>query len=169
MSVVSEKVGADDPLGKVVRVNMLIDLYGGLLTDRQRTFVQMHYGEDLSFGEIARSHGVSRQAIHDAVKHAEASLEDYESKLRLLDRGISKAGISDGNRSPAAAEESVEQAAEAPGAKVIDVGTHDHVVSAASRLRGLQERLKRSGGVIYNADGIMKEVAEIADILEELQ
>src|SRR5690606_7734233 len=80
----------DEALGRIVRIGLLIDLYGGLLTDRQRTFIQAHYEEDLSFGEIARTHGVSRQAVHDAVKHAEAALDEYESKLRLLERGVVK-------------------------------------------------------------------------------
>jgi predicted DNA-binding protein YlxM (UPF0122 family) len=61
-----------------------MDIYGALLTEKQRTFMRLHFEDDLSFGEIAKEYGVSRQAIHDAVKHAEKSLEDYESKLGLL-------------------------------------------------------------------------------------
>jgi hypothetical protein len=64
-----------------------MDAYGALLTDKQREFMRLHYEEDLSFGEIAKDHGVSRQAIHDAVKHAEHSLEEYEGRMGLLKRG----------------------------------------------------------------------------------
>lgn len=71
---------------KVVRLGHLMDIYGPLLTEKQRTFMRLHYQEDLSFGEIASDHGVSRQAIHDAVKHAEKALEEYERKLGLFEK-----------------------------------------------------------------------------------
>ncbi len=67
---------------------LLNDLYGELLTDKQRHFFRLHYEEDLSFGEIALQHGVSRPAVHSAVKRAESLLLDYEKKvcfgLRLI-------------------------------------------------------------------------------------
>jgi predicted DNA-binding protein YlxM (UPF0122 family) len=69
---------------KVVRLGHLMDIYGTLLTEKQRMFMRLHYQDDLSFGEIAADHGVSRQAIHDAVKHAEKALEEYERKLGLF-------------------------------------------------------------------------------------
>ena len=71
---------------RIFRMSMLLDTYGPLLTDKQRQFMMLHYEQDLSFGEIASMHGVSRQAIHDSVKHAERSLEEFESKLLLVDQ-----------------------------------------------------------------------------------
>jgi len=62
----------------------LIDLYGELLPKKQREFLQLHCNEDLSLSEIAESNGVSRQAIHDAVKKGKQSLEKYEKHLGLL-------------------------------------------------------------------------------------
>ena len=73
---------------KLVRMSLLLDTYGPLLTDKQRLFMTLHYEQDLSFGEIAQSHNVSRQAIHDSVKHAESSLEEIESKLKLVDQTL---------------------------------------------------------------------------------
>lgn len=73
---------------KIFRMSMLLDTYGPLLTDKQRRFMTLHYEQDLSFGEIAAQHGVSRQAIHDSVKHAEATLEDLESKLLLVSQSF---------------------------------------------------------------------------------
>jgi predicted DNA-binding protein YlxM (UPF0122 family) len=85
---VARRPPADDKLlEKVVRIGHLMDAYGSLLTDKQQKFMRLHYEEDLSFGEVARDFGVSRQAIHDAVKHAERSLEEYEARLGLLRRG----------------------------------------------------------------------------------
>ncbi len=69
------------PIERAVRIGRLLDLYGSLLTERQRQFVKLHYEEDLSFGEIAKEFGISRQAVHDAVKHAETSLDEYDAKL----------------------------------------------------------------------------------------
>lgn len=71
-------------LEHVVRVGRLFELYGALLTERQREVVRLHCNEDLSFGEIAREFGVSRQAVHDAVRQAEAAMEHYETHLGLL-------------------------------------------------------------------------------------
>ncbi|HMZ52397.1 MAG TPA: sigma factor-like helix-turn-helix DNA-binding protein, partial [Candidatus Sumerlaeota bacterium] len=48
---------------RVVRIGRLLDLYGNLLTDRQRDFIRRHYEDDLSFGEIGKEFGISRQVL----------------------------------------------------------------------------------------------------------
>ncbi|MFW6286731.1 MAG: sigma factor-like helix-turn-helix DNA-binding protein [Candidatus Sumerlaeota bacterium] len=73
-----------NPEERMVRVTLLLDAYGKLLTDRQRTFMRLHFDEDLSFSDIAREHGISRQAVHDSVKHAIASLDNLEDNLGLV-------------------------------------------------------------------------------------
>jgi predicted DNA-binding protein YlxM (UPF0122 family) len=73
-------------LARKVRQGQLLELYGPLLTERQREFVRLHHNEDLSLGEIAREFHVSRQAVHDAVRQAETSMEHYEQNLCLLGR-----------------------------------------------------------------------------------
>ena len=73
-------------LNKVLRVGELYDFYGALLTDKQRDCLNMHYLQDLSLGEIAEEFGVSRQAVHDILRRAEQTLEDYEEKLGLAAR-----------------------------------------------------------------------------------
>ncbi|MBP1535400.1 MAG: YlxM family DNA-binding protein [Ruminococcus sp.] len=62
----------------------LLDLYGCLLTEKQRNIMNMYYNDDLSLGEIAQQCSISRQGVHDAVKHCEKALADYEQKLGLL-------------------------------------------------------------------------------------
>lgn len=62
-------------------VNLLFDFYGALLTARQQELMQAYYIEDLSLAEIAGEGGVSRQAVHDLIKRAEAALFDYEERL----------------------------------------------------------------------------------------
>lgn len=73
---------------KLFRMSMLLDTYGSLLTEKQRQFITLHYEQDMSFGEIAAMNNVSRQAIHDSVKHAEATLEELESKLMLVSQSF---------------------------------------------------------------------------------
>jgi len=60
-----------------------MDLYGELLPPKQRTFLTLHYNEDLSLSEIAEMHQVSRQAIHDAVSKGRKALMEYEGHLHL--------------------------------------------------------------------------------------
>jgi uncharacterized protein len=65
-------------------VTLLFDFYGPLLTPRQQQLIRAYYLEDLSLAEIAGEDGVSRQAVHDLIKRAEALLVEYEEKLGLL-------------------------------------------------------------------------------------
>jgi predicted DNA-binding protein YlxM (UPF0122 family) len=71
-------------LPKVTRIAWLFDFYGRLLTDKQQDIVELYFNHDLSLGEIAEINGISRQAIHDIIKRAEATLEDYEEKLGMV-------------------------------------------------------------------------------------
>lgn len=73
-------------LEKVLRIGLLYDFYGALLTDKQQECIEMHYIHDLSLSEIANEFSVSRQAVHDILKRAEQLLEEYEHKLKLVER-----------------------------------------------------------------------------------
>jgi len=71
---------------KKVRMNLLYDFYGQLLTKKQRTFFDLYYQADLSLGEIAAQHDVTRQAVYDILKRSERALEEFEAKLNLVDK-----------------------------------------------------------------------------------
>ncbi|MCX7781316.1 MAG: YlxM family DNA-binding protein [Negativicutes bacterium] len=73
-------------LDKLLRIGMLYDFYGALLTDKQRQQIEMHYLNDLSLSEIADELKVSRQAVHDNLRRAEHILEGYERRLSLVER-----------------------------------------------------------------------------------
>ncbi len=60
------------------------DFYGALLTKKQQEIFDLYYQQDLSLGEIAELHKVSRQAIYDLVKRTDQSLKAYENKLGLV-------------------------------------------------------------------------------------
>ncbi|MBQ5952246.1 MAG: YlxM family DNA-binding protein [Lachnospiraceae bacterium] len=69
-----------------VKHTMLYDLYGELLTERQRAVYESIVFEDLSLAEAAEQYGISRQAVHDMVRRTSAALEEYEAKLHLMER-----------------------------------------------------------------------------------
>ncbi|MDS1029920.1 putative DNA-binding protein [Bacillota bacterium LX-D] len=77
-------------LPKVARVAWLYDFYGKLLTDKQQKIIELYYNQDLSLGEIAEEYSISRQAVHDLIRRAETTLEEYESKLGVLQKYLTE-------------------------------------------------------------------------------
>lgn len=75
-----------EDLQKKVDVNYLSAFYAGLLTQRQRQILSLHYEEDLSLGEIADEVGISRQAVHESILRAAARMEELESQLHMAAR-----------------------------------------------------------------------------------
>ncbi|MDR3349880.1 MAG: YlxM family DNA-binding protein [Acidaminococcales bacterium] len=71
---------------QMLKVTLLYDFYGGLLTERQRKCIEQHYFDDLSLSEVAENFGVSRQAVHDIIKRAVETMNDFENKLGLAGR-----------------------------------------------------------------------------------
>lgn len=69
-------------------MNLLYDFYGPLLTERQRTLMELYYEQDLSLGEIADQCGITRQGVHDGLKRACEALERYEERLGLVSRHL---------------------------------------------------------------------------------
>ncbi|WP_289684031.1 sigma factor-like helix-turn-helix DNA-binding protein [Faecalibaculum rodentium] len=67
-----------------IEANDLFDIYGPLLTERQREILALSIQEDLSFGEIAAELGISRAAAADAVKRGETLLSQYEKRLGVV-------------------------------------------------------------------------------------
>ena len=71
---------------KNLRLAVLYDLYGDLLTDAQSTMFGYYYNDDLSLAEIAQNTGITRQGVRDSIKRAEDALLCYEKKLHLAER-----------------------------------------------------------------------------------
>lgn len=150
-------------LDRAVRVGQLLDLYGPLLTDRQREFVTLHYLEDLSFGEIAKEFGISRQAVHDAVKHAENSLQDYDEKLRLTPEQVAaRVAASAANASANGADSDGGAASAAAATAALPA---EALAPAIERLEATLAEMRQSGGVIYNGDAMARQLAEAIAML----
>lgn len=61
----------------------LYDLYGELLTDKQQSYFEDYYFDNLTLQEIAENSDVSRNAIHKQIKEAEDKLNHFENVLNI--------------------------------------------------------------------------------------
>ncbi len=68
---------------ELVYYTMLYDIYGNLLTDKQKIYFEEYYFNNLSLSELATRHNISRNAIHKQLKETIKRLENYEDNLRL--------------------------------------------------------------------------------------
>lgn len=75
-------------LEKIVRQSLLYDFYGELLTEHQKSIYEDIVMNDLSYSEIARLNGISRQGVYDMIKRCDKILEGYESKLKLVEKFV---------------------------------------------------------------------------------
>lgn len=64
-----------------VNMSMLIDVYGGLLTEKQRLSMELYYNEDYSLSEIADHLGISRQGVHENITRGTEKIQRLESVL----------------------------------------------------------------------------------------
>lgn len=72
-------------MAKDLRYAALLDIYGGVLTDKQRDMLELYYNEDLSLSEIAETAGISRQGVRDSIKRGEETLSELESKIGVIE------------------------------------------------------------------------------------
>lgn len=73
-------------MAKDMKIGMLMDFYGQLLTEKQLDALDMYYNQDLSLAEIAEESSISRQGARDFIKKGEKQLNEYEEKLGLVKR-----------------------------------------------------------------------------------
>ena len=71
---------------KDLRISVLLDHYGAMLTDKQREVIDLYYNDDLSLAEIAEQEGITRQGVRDNIKRGEAQLLEMEKKLHAARR-----------------------------------------------------------------------------------
>lgn len=71
---------------KFIYYNLLFDLYGSLLTDKERNYFALYYEENLTLQEIADNYKVSKSYIGNMIKKIEIKLVGLESKLHILEK-----------------------------------------------------------------------------------
>ncbi|QGQ96197.1 DNA-binding protein [Paenibacillus psychroresistens] len=76
----------DQALEKNTRINLLFDFYEALLTEKQQNFTRYYFQDNYTLGEISSLFHITRQAVYEHIKRAELVLEDYESKLHLVEK-----------------------------------------------------------------------------------
>ncbi len=69
-----------------VYYNELYDLYGELLTDKQRKYFEDYYFSNLSFSEMAKDYDISRNATFKQVHIVMEKLDEYEKVLNLREK-----------------------------------------------------------------------------------
>ncbi|MGB9819315.1 MAG: YlxM family DNA-binding protein [Thermovenabulum sp.] len=70
----------------IVKLSLLYDFYGALLTEKQREYFELHYFNDLSLNEIAQHFNVTRQGVFDIIHRSLEFLKQCEEKLGLVER-----------------------------------------------------------------------------------
>ena len=69
-----------------IYISDLYDLYGELLTDKQKEYFEEYYFDNLTLQEIGENHGISRNAIHKQIKETEEKLMHFEEVLNLYNK-----------------------------------------------------------------------------------
>lgn len=69
-----------------LKFSLLFEMYGNLLTEKQKLYLDGYLNKNLSLTEIAEVNNTSRQAVNDLIKRSFKILNYYESKLQLLNK-----------------------------------------------------------------------------------
>jgi len=77
-------------LDESVRLCLLNDFYGSLLTQNQQKVLDSYLNYNLPLVEISSSIGITRQAVLDTIKKATIKLENFEKKLGMLKKYLAQ-------------------------------------------------------------------------------
>jgi predicted DNA-binding protein YlxM (UPF0122 family) len=77
-------------MDKNIKLSMLLDIYGKLLTEKQFDAVDFYYNQNLSLGEIAENEGITRQGVRKNLLEGEKNLLEFEDKLHFLEEKLAK-------------------------------------------------------------------------------
>ena len=80
-------------LEKSVRLCLLNDFYGNLLTKNQQAVLDSYLNYNMPLTEISASLNITRQGVLDTIKKATAKLEDFEQKLGMLNKYLKQMEI----------------------------------------------------------------------------
>ena len=75
-------------MDKNIKMSILLDIYGKLLTEKQYNLLNDYYNNDFSQSEIAENEEITRQAVRDNLKKGENNLLEYEEKLKIMKKNL---------------------------------------------------------------------------------
>ena len=67
-----------------VKIAMFLDMYGNILTDKQREAMDKYFQQDFTLSEISEQIGITRQGVWDNIKRGENVLVETENKLGMV-------------------------------------------------------------------------------------
>ncbi len=130
---------------------VLLDVYGDILTEKERTMMDYYYNDDLSLREISdnenaerrerRDSGeqssrendtITRQGVRDTIKRAEGKLLSMEEKLGLVRK----------NREMSEIVAQIRQNAEKAAVRAYQSRAPKEIITAASDIDTLAEKLE---------------------------
>lgn len=127
-----------DTIQDRIRVATLFGIYGPLLSERQRRFIDLHYNDDLSLSEIAEGEGISRQAVFDAIKQGKKRLNRFESVLHMGEKVLG------GKRSPAAKSAAAPALTIEESLEELDQMARSGVIYDTRRVREVTQQIRDS-------------------------
>ena len=80
-------------LEEKVKISILLEIYGKLLTEKQLEILSDYYNNDLSLSEIAENNNITRQAVRDIIKKGENKLFELEEKLLIMEKMLKQEKI----------------------------------------------------------------------------
>lgn len=67
-----------------VKMALLLDCYGKILTEKQFAAMDFYFQDDLSLSEISEQTGITRQGVWDNIKRGEKLLLNMEEQLGVV-------------------------------------------------------------------------------------
>ena len=69
-----------------VEISILLNLYGNLLTETQKSYMDLYYNQDYSLSEIGDNENITRQAVRTILVKSKKKLYEYEQKLKFMEK-----------------------------------------------------------------------------------
>lgn len=69
-------------------MTVLLDIYGELLTEKQRISMELFYNNDYSLAEIGEDLQISRQGVHENIKQGTEKIRKFEKILKINEKSV---------------------------------------------------------------------------------
>ena len=73
-------------LEEKIEISILLSLYGNLLTETQKSYMDLYYNQDYSLSEIGDNENITRQAVRTILVKSKRKLREYEEKLKFMEK-----------------------------------------------------------------------------------